>query len=187
VPAAWQAPASARFTSTSHPPSKWIENGSLATPHSCALSREGRWDHPSDLIARKIDSGVQGASSFGWPSGLRRTVGLSRPIRAREADDGGKDEDCGRLAARAGLDLGGRRSQARRSAAPPGAERVDCQGHSFFRLAVIRASSVIGPPSGPACSWVCLSPYFFGAILPASHLRASMRRAERRKASPFSW
>src|SRR5277367_1087745 len=31
---------------------------------------------------------------------------ISRPLRAREADDGGKDEDCGRLAAWAGLDLG---------------------------------------------------------------------------------
>ena len=31
----------------------------------------GDGDHPpSDLIARKIDSGVQGASSFGWPPGL---------------------------------------------------------------------------------------------------------------------
>ena len=39
--------------------------------HCCALSREGRWGSPpSDLIARKIDSGVQGASSFGWPPGL---------------------------------------------------------------------------------------------------------------------
>jgi hypothetical protein len=59
--------------------------------------------------------------------------------RAREADDGGKSKNPG---------MPGR--QARRSVAPraPGAERM--QGHSFFMRAMIRASSVIGPPSGPA-------------------------------------
>ena len=34
------------------------------------------------------------------------TFATNTRARAREADDGGKDEDCGRLAAWAGLDLG---------------------------------------------------------------------------------
>ena len=66
-----------------------------------------------------------------FPSpGLRRDCRLAdfrdqyAGARAGPMTARGKDEDCGRLAAWAGLDLGGRHSQARRSACPaPGALR----------------------------------------------------------------
>jgi len=44
--------------------------------------------------------------------------------RAREADDGGKDEDCGRLVARAGLDLGDDLAGEAPAAPAPGARTV---------------------------------------------------------------
>jgi len=117
---------------------------------------------------------------------------LSRPIRAcaARADDRGKDEDSGRLAAWAGgLDpsvttIAGEVAPLPR---PPGAEPCRLQGHSFLRLAMIKASRVTGPAvragvfNLAACRYISSEP-----ILPASHLRASIRRAERRKSSPFS-
>src|SRR5271154_7260389 len=41
-------------------------------------------------------------------------------------------------------------------------------GSFLLMRAMSNASRVTGPPSGPACSICCLSPYFFGAILPIS-------------------
>ena len=59
----------------------------------------------------------------------------------------------GRLAAWAGLDLGEDIAGEVPPLAPaPGAEPRRLQGHSFLRLAIIKASRVTGPPSGPACS-----------------------------------
>jgi hypothetical protein len=65
--------------------------------------------------------------------GLRRDPGVQRWTRrafatayAREADDGGKGEDCGRLAARAGLDLGDDIAGEALRCPAPSAERVDC-------------------------------------------------------------
>jgi hypothetical protein len=49
----------------------------------------------------------------------------------------------------------------------------------------VKASRVTGPPPGPTCSICCLSPYFFGAIFDAAHLRASTRSRERWMYSPF--
>jgi hypothetical protein len=46
---------------------------------------------------------------------------------AREADDGGKTKNCGRLAARAGLDLGDDIAGEALRCPAPGAERVDCR------------------------------------------------------------
>ena len=75
----------------------------------------------------------------------RREAGrarLSRPIRARarEADDGGKDEDRGRLAARAGLDLGNDIAGEALRCPAPSAERVDCR---------VTPSSGAAPLAGP--------------------------------------
>src|SRR5271163_1520150 len=60
---------------------------------------------------------------------------LSRPIRAREADDGGKDEDCGRLAAWAGLDLGDDIAGEVLRCPAQGAERGDGREHSLLLAA----------------------------------------------------
>ena len=56
-----------------------------------------------------------------------------------------------------------------------GRERVDGRGHSFLLQARhYQGLERVGPRSGPPCSRFCLSLYFFGAILPMSHLRASI-------------
>ena len=58
----------------------------------------------------------------------------------------------GRLAAWAGLDLGEDIAGEVLRCPAQGAEPCRLQGHSFLRLAIIKASRVTGPPSGPACS-----------------------------------
>jgi hypothetical protein len=107
------------------------------------------------------------AGDLGWKWAVLQ---LSRPIRAhaREADDGGKTK----VSPGRGGDIAGESKNPRpRLARNVWTSRYHTLG---FRLSRISASRVTGPPSGPLYSSCCWSPCFFGAILPISHLRASI-------------
>ena len=75
----------------------------------------------------------QNVAEFVWKRlsewGSSRTFATNTRARAREADDGGKDEDCGRLAAWAGLDLG---DDIAGEVLRCPAERVDGREHSLL-------------------------------------------------------